>query len=80
MTGLCGRGTAFRSTADRTRRGHGPAFKAQVAFAAIRRGKTMAELRKELELHVSHIIEWKRQLLEGAASVLAPAARWSQRG
>jgi transposase len=58
-----------KKSARRTRRSHSPAFKAQVAFAAIRGDKTMAELCKEFELHVSQIIEWKRQLLEGAASV-----------
>jgi transposase len=29
----------------------------------------MAELCKEFELHASQVIEWKRQLLEGAAGV-----------
>ncbi len=56
-----------KKPARRTRRIHSPAFNAQVALAAFRDDKTMAELCKEVELHASQIIEWKRQLLEGAA-------------
>jgi transposase-like protein len=58
-----------KKSARRTRRTHSPAFKAQVALAAVRDDKTMAELCKEFELHASQVIEWKRQLLEGAADV-----------
>lgn len=58
-----------KKSARRTRRTHSPAFKAQVALAALRDDKTMAELCKEFELHASQVIEWKRQLLEGAAGV-----------
>jgi transposase len=58
-----------RKSARCTRRTHSPAFKAQVALAALRDDKTMAELCKEFELHASQVIEWKRQLLEGAAGV-----------
>ena len=58
-----------KKSARRTRRTHSPAFKARVALAALRDDKTMAELCKEFELHASQVIEWKRQLLEGAADV-----------
>jgi len=58
-----------KKSARRTRRSHSPAFKARVALAALRDDKTMAELCKEFELHASQVIEWKRQLLEGAAGV-----------
>jgi transposase-like protein len=60
-----------KKSARRTRRTHSPAFKARVALAALRDDKTMAELCKEFELHASQVIEWKRQLLEGAADVFA---------
>ena len=60
-----------KKSARRTRRTHSPAFKAQVALAALRDDKTMAELCKEFELHASQVIEWKRQLLQGAADVFA---------
>jgi len=66
-----------KKSARRTRRTHSPAFKARVALAALREDKTMAELCKEFELHASQVIEWKRQLLEGAAGVFGgggPAA------
>ena len=53
------------------RRNHDAAFKARVALAALRDDKTMAELCKEFELHASQVIEWKRQLLQGAAEVFA---------
>ena len=56
-----------KRSARRTRRTHSPAFKARVALAALRDDKTMAELCKEFELHASQVIEWKRQLLQGAA-------------
>jgi len=58
-----------KKSARRTRRTHSPAFKARVALAALRDDKTMAELCKEFELHASQVIEWKRQMLEGAAGV-----------
>jgi transposase-like protein len=60
-----------KKSARRTRRTHSPAFKARVALAALRDDKTMAELCKEFELHASQVIEWKRQLLQGAADIFA---------
>ena len=63
-----------KKSARRTRRTHSPAFKARVALAALREDKTMAELCKEFELHASQVIEWKRQLLQGAAEVFASAS------
>lgn len=59
-----------RKSARRTWRTHRPAFKAQVALAALRDDKTMAELCKEFELHASQVIEWKRPLLEDAGDVV----------
>ena len=60
-----------KKSARRTRRTHSPAFKARVALAALRDDKTMAELCKEFELHASQVIDWKRQLLQGAADIFA---------
>jgi transposase-like protein len=59
--------------AKRVRRQHTGAFKAQVALAALREDKTMAQLCQEFDLHANQITEWKRQLLERAADVFGGA-------
>ena len=64
-----------KKSARRTRRTHSPAFKARVALAAWREDKTMAELCQDFELHASQVIDWQRQLLEGAADVLGGTAQ-----
>jgi transposase len=61
------------SVARRARRQHAGAFKAQVALAALREDKTMAQLCEEFDLHANQITEWKRQLLERAAEVFGGA-------
>ena len=53
----------------RTRRNHGAAFKAQVALAACKGDKTLAELAEQLRVHPTQITEWKQQLLARAADV-----------
>ena len=53
----------------RTRRTHGPAFKAKVALAAIKGEKTLAELAKLFDVYPGQITAWKAQLQEGAAGV-----------
>ena len=52
----------------RSRRNHGPAFKAQGALAVCRGDKTLAEL-AEHGVHPTQITEWKRHLLERAGAV-----------
>lgn len=59
--------------AKRARRQHTGAFKAQVALAALREDKTMAQLSQEFDLHANQITDWKRQLLERAADVFGGA-------
>jgi transposase len=53
----------------RSRRTHSPAFKAKVALDAVRGEKTLAELAKQHDVHPNQIIDWKNQLLSGAADV-----------
>ena len=66
--------------ARRIRRNHAPAFKSEVALAAFKGEKTLAELAQLYDVHANQIAQWKAQLLEGAAGVFgsggtsAPAA------
>ena len=53
----------------RTRRNHAAGFQAQVAVAAIKGDKTLAELAEQFGIHPTQITEWKQQLLESAADV-----------
>jgi transposase-like protein len=53
----------------RKRRNHLPGFKAKVALAAIKNDKTLAELAEQFDVHQNQISEWKKQLLEQAATV-----------
>ena len=52
-----------------TRRNHGATFKAQVALAAVKGDKTLAELAEQFSVHPTQITEWKQQLLTRAADV-----------
>ena len=58
----------------RTRRNHGAAFKANVALAAVKGDKTLAELAAQFGVHPTQITEWKRHLLERASDVFGGTA------
>jgi transposase len=65
-------------TSLRVVRSHTPGFKAEVAFAAIRGLKTLAELASEFDVPAEQIAAWQNQLLEGGAAVFSgdvPAPR-----
>ena len=58
----------------RTRRNHGAGFKAQVALAAIKGDKTLAELAEQFDVHPNQISEWKQQLIDAATHVFGGSA------
>ena len=53
----------------RTRWNHGATVKAQVALAAVKDDKTLAELAEHFSVHPTQITEWKQLLLARAADV-----------
>ena len=65
----------------RPRRNHTATYKAKVALAALKGDKTLAELSEKFDVHVSQIVQWKTQLLEGAMGVfLTPGERRKSQG
>lgn len=53
----------------RPRRNHSPAFKAKVALAALQGEQTISDLSQQFDVHANQIIEWRKQLLEGASDI-----------
>ena len=58
----------------RKRRNHSATFKAQVAVAALKGDKTLAELAQQFDVHPNQIADWKSQLMERAAQVFGDGA------
>ena len=61
--------------AGKKRKTHSAPFKAQVALAALKGDKTVAELAAHHDVHPTLIHAWRKQLLAGAESVFAVGAR-----
>jgi transposase-like protein len=53
------------------RKQHTPAFKAQVALAALRGDRTVNELASHYGVHPTLIHGWKKQLLAGAEQIFS---------
>ena len=61
----------------RPRRNHTRGFKAEVALAAVKGDKTLAELAEIFDIHPNQIAEWKQQLLERVAGVFGGGSKQS---
>jgi len=59
----------------RKRKQYLPAFKAQVALAALKEDRTVNELASKFDVHPTLIHGWKKQLLAGAESLFANGAK-----
>ena len=64
----------------RKRKSHSAAFKAQVAVAAVKGDKTIAELASLHGVHPTLIHAWKKQLLGGAEGLFDGGTRATSRG
>jgi transposase-like protein len=60
--------------ARRQRRTHSATFNAEVAVAALRGDKTIAEIAKNFEVHPNQVTAWKAQLLERSSEAFGEQA------
>ena len=64
----------------RTRRNYSAAFKSKVALSAIKGEETLAQLATRYDVHANQIVQWKNQLLEGAADIFGGSERTVESG
>ena len=64
--------------ARRKRRNHSARFKAEVALAAVKGDRTIAELAQQYDIHPNQITDWKCQLLDRAVQVFGDRSSPSQ--
>ena len=60
---------------NKSPRVHTPAFKAQVALAALKGDKTLSEIAAQYQVHVKLVQAWKKQMLEQASTVFAGSVK-----
>ena len=51
------------------KRQHSPAFKARVAFEALKGEKTLAEISSQFGIHTTQVNRWKKELVEGMQDI-----------
>jgi len=56
---------------SKTRRNHSAVFKAKVAVEALQGHRTIHEIAAHHQVHPNQVTQWRRQLIEQAASVFA---------
>ena len=54
------------------RRRHDSEFKARVALEALKGVKTIQQIAKDFEVHPVQVSDWKKTIVDGAASVFGP--------
>ena len=59
---------------SKTRRNHAPQFKAKVALEALAGEKTIHEIAAKHQVHPNQVTQWRRQLIDQAASIFGKAA------
>lgn len=52
---------------EKKRKVYGPEFKAKVGLEAIREQKTTNELGQEYGVHPVQVVQWKKEIVEGAS-------------
>ena len=57
---------------------HSPAFKVQVALAALKGDQTISQLAAQFGVHVKLVQTWKKQMTEEAATLFAGPAQASE--